>query len=504
MMLAASTRSSALQSASAAARRAAADADSRSPLCTDARAAAMSVSALPWLSPPALAGIDPTLSSKPLEQCVRSALRRIEMLSRLRGGIAAVFLRHRVRERQTQHRLADDRCRRHRADVAAYDRRRCGCARREVDGCERLHERRDRLDTHAHDEILAVRHAALDAAGAIASAPDAAVGRFERIVRLAADVSASRDALSDLNRLDGLDAHHRRRYARAEPMARLTVAADPDRHSRRSQLERSAERVANFLRAVDPFDHERGRRSVRTPHGRIAHTITIGQLDDVPRAHVPDLKNEAAHCDAEHSKVLPRDLAESDAHRRLARARALQDVAQIGVPELQAARVVGMTRTRPRDRLTAARQRIHERADVLEVPIADDDRKRRPEGHAASQPGEEFDPVVLDLLPATAAVTALTRGERGVDRRDIKTQACRYAVDDPDERRTVRFARGHVSDHESLLMRSGRRFADKKTAGDEAGGLVVLEVSSRSLPLVDDMRRDEEYDLVVELGLVDV
>src|SRR5215472_12860399 len=456
MMLAASTRSSALQSASAAARRAAADADSRSPLCTDARAAAMSVSALPWLSPPALAGIDPTLSSKPLEQCVRSALRRIEMLSRLRGGIAAVFLRHRVRERQTQHRLADDRCRRHRADVAAYDRRRCGCARREVDGCERLHERRDRLDTHAHDEILAVRHAALDAAGAIASAPDAAVGRFERIVRLAADVSASRDALSDLDRLDGLDAHHRRRYARAEPIARLTVAADPDRHSRHAQLERPAERVAIFLRAVDPFDHERRRRSVRTPHGRIGHTITIGRLDDLPRAHVADLKNEAAHCDAEHTEILTCDLSESDTHRRLSGARALEHVTQVGVPELQTAGIVRMTRTRPRDRLAAAGQRIHERAHVLVIAVADDDAERRSERHAAAKAGEELDRVVLDLLPPASAMPALPRGEGRIDRRDVQAQTRRDAVDDAHERRTMRLARGHVSDHGSLLVGSGR------------------------------------------------
>src|SRR5204863_204007 len=70
--------------------------------------------------------------------------------------------------------LADDPGRRDGADVAALDARLGRLLRAHVDRVERLHERGDGLHGRAHHDVLAVRDAALETAGAVAAVPEAA------------------------------------------------------------------------------------------------------------------------------------------------------------------------------------------------------------------------------------------------------------------------------------------------------------------------------------------
>ena len=84
-----------------------------------------------------------------------------------RDRVAAEPLQQGVGEHERHHRLADDGRGGHGADVAALDRRRRLGHRRQVDGAERLHERRDRLHVDRDPEVLAVGDAALEPAGVV-------------------------------------------------------------------------------------------------------------------------------------------------------------------------------------------------------------------------------------------------------------------------------------------------------------------------------------------------
>jgi hypothetical protein len=59
------------------------------------------------------------------------------------------------------------------------------------------------------------------------------------------------------------------------------------------------------------------------------------------------------------------------------------------------------------------------------VGVSDDERERRPERSAMTQPSEDLHFVVLDLLPRAAAVALLTPPEIVVDRTAVENEARR-------------------------------------------------------------------------------
>ena len=70
-------------------------------------------------------------------------------------------------------------------------------------------------------------------------------------MRLGAAEPGQREAVPDLDALDRLDAHHRRREARVEPRLARRVRAETRRDASHSHLDDPAERVAIRARRVD-------------------------------------------------------------------------------------------------------------------------------------------------------------------------------------------------------------------------------------------------------------
>ena len=94
-------------------------------------------------------------------------------------------------EHERHHRLGDDARGGDRADVGTLVVRGCGLAGRDVDRAQGVRDRRDRLHAGADAQHGAGRHAALGAAGAVARAGDAVVGREQLVVRRGAAPASS-------------------------------------------------------------------------------------------------------------------------------------------------------------------------------------------------------------------------------------------------------------------------------------------------------------------------
>jgi hypothetical protein len=90
------------------------------------------------------------------------------------------------------------------------------------------------------------------------------------------------------------------------------------------------------------------------------------------------------------------------------------------------------------------------------VAIADDERERGPEGASVAEAGEHLHLVGLDLLARTAPVALLATPEIRVDRRSLEDEARRKPLNNRDERRAVRLARGGESQrHAASVIRAG-------------------------------------------------
>src|SRR5205823_645094 len=100
----------------------------------------------------------------------------------------------------------------------------------------------------AHDDLLAVRDARLDPTGAVRHAPAV---RLDLVMRLGAAQRGEREAVTDLDALHRLDAHHRGGETRIEAILLRRVRAEPRRHTRRAHLDDPADGVALRARLVD-------------------------------------------------------------------------------------------------------------------------------------------------------------------------------------------------------------------------------------------------------------
>ncbi len=93
------------------------------------------------------------------------------------------------------------------------------------------------------------------------------------------------------------------------------------------------------------------------------------------------------------------------------------------------------------------------------IPVADDERKRRPQRTAVAQAGEHLDAILLELLPRAAAVASLPSAEVVVDRVAVEHEAGGKAAHDRDERWPVRLAGGfQLEAHACKRRRQVRRY----------------------------------------------
>ena len=233
---------------------------------------------------------------------------------------------------------------------------------------------------------------------------------------------AAAEARADLDALDGLDAHERLREAPVELAVPLHVAAEAG-HARpvATTSKTPAERVAGvrgrrgWPRASPPRPRRRrrpGRWPARARAARRGRRSTGGAPRPAPiattwaKTSIPDRGEQlAAH------------RAHAPSRGGLARARPLEDVAQIVPVVLQAPGEVGVAGARARERLGRGGQGRgrHAVQPVRVVAVGDRHGDGRAERLAAAHAADELDAVGLDLHPAAPAVAALTPRQVGVD-----------------------------------------------------------------------------------------
>ena len=271
---------------------------------------------------------------------------------------------------------------------------------------------------------------------------------------------------ADADRLDGVDAHDRLAEASVELAIPLHVRAEARRHAGRDDLERAAERVAGFARRVDRGHHpllDVARRRSGAAHLREPPALRRRRPSGSSRSiDVANRRHMAGDADAEAAQQLARQAAGGDARRRLARAGALEHVADVVVAVLDGAGEVGVARAGAASRppastplapsgisrstyivccqLTQSRLRI---SRAIGAPVV----------RAVADAGEDLRAVAFDGHPPSAAVAALPPPELLVERVDVELEARRHAVDGDDERLAVRFAGGEKSEHVGILPR---------------------------------------------------
>ena len=165
-----------------------------------------------------------------------------------------------------------------------------------------------------------------------------------------------------------------------------------------------------------------------------------------------DADDVAADLDARPRQQGLGQAAGGHPRRRLARARALEHVAQVVGQVLQGAREVGVPGPRVLERaarLGLGRLRIgrHHVPPVLVVAVPDDQGDRAAEGHPVADAGEDLDGVGLDLHAAAAAVAALAAAEVGVDGGAVHGDARGQAVHHHGERGAVGLAGVEEAQH---------------------------------------------------------
>ena len=169
----------------------------------------------------------------------------------------------------------------------------------------------------------------------------------------------------------------------------------------------------------------------------------------------------ARDANAEAAEQLPGQRSGGHAGGGLARAGALEHVADVVVTVLDRAGEIGVARPRARDVGPVLRSGrafrhlgldVHRLLPVHPVAIADQQRDRRAGGDAVADAGEDLGAVAFDLHAAAAAVAALAAAELSVERVDIELEARGHAVHGDDQRLAVRLASGQKSQHSSVIL----------------------------------------------------
>jgi hypothetical protein len=141
-----------------------------------------------------------------------------------------------------------------------------------------------------------------------------------------------------------------------------------------------------------------------------------------------------------------RNGSERDAHRRLARARAFEHVAQIVVSVLDAADPIGMAGARNVN-LTSGRIVVLGRLDAHDlgpphvILVLENERDRAADRDAAPHAPDDPHLVGLDVLPVPAPEAELPAPRLREQQLRTERQPARNPFDDPNQRRPVRLTR---------------------------------------------------------------
>ena len=400
----------------------------------------------------------------------RPAPRHAQRLLDLVEGVSAELLEQRVRDRQRHHRLAHHRRGRDGAGVAPLDVGSVGSARRQIHAAQRRGYRGDRFHRRPGDERLAVGHAALEPPGVIRLAHDGSACAIHRIVHARSWIGRCAPAVAQLDRFDGGNRGKGAREQSVEAEVVLRVAAQPGRQAGHAHLEGTAHGVALLLCPLDLHAERFAVGRVQRAHAgavgaqRQLVGILLGELpelaDQLPAgAGLPDRGDERSHPDVQLVQQPPHGRGERDAHRRLARAGALQRVAQIPVAELDGAGQIGVSRARQRHlaaRIVRWLDR-HARGPGLEmVGVLDQHRDRAAQRAPVPDAGEDARHLRLDLHAPAAPVAELAPLQIALEVCGEQRNPRRHPVEDPDQRGPVRFPRGEEAQpgHASAASRS--------------------------------------------------
>ena len=320
---------------------------------------------------------------------------------------------------------------------------------------ERLAQRRDGLDRGPHDDRLAVAHAALDAAGAVRRPTPVGAGRVDLVVDRAAAPVDHAEAQSDLDALDRRDPHDRARQRAVEPRVPLRRGAEADRHpSTTTTNEPPIESPASFAASTSAIMARSasgsGQRSgVGSRRSRVGPAVGDGGETSSASGNArigPSWSTKLQIRTPHAAEQLARERAGHDAGGGRACRGTLEHVADVVGVVLDGAGEVDVAGPRQRDRLRAAlgRDRLdrHPLGPVLPVAVVDGEAEGRAERAAVAEAGGPAHPVALDLHPLAAAVAVLPPLQVAVDQPRADPHAGRHALEDADEPRPVRLARG--------------------------------------------------------------
>ncbi len=299
-------------------------------------------------------------------------------------------------------------------------------------------------------------------------------------MRLRARHAGDRERVADRRALDCLDRADRHRQAPVHPLLPGDVRAEPRHEPERLHLEDAAERLVRLAQIVDLADHRARRIRVEAAHRRAVDLVEVRERQHPlchRRAHRGDLHDVRAHLDAERAQERLAQRAARDARRRLARRRALEDVAHVRLLVLLRADEVGVARARQvhLGELLLDRPRVHPLLPVGVVAVCDLQRDRATERAPVADARRDLRRVALDLHPPAAAVAELPARHVLVEVLRAQREAGRQALYDARQPRAVRLPGGDQSKRHTASLFAARsapeRPAPRRGVGRCCGGV---------------------------------
>ena len=330
--------------------------------------------------------------------------------SGLGDAVAAKLLDTGLGQHERHHGLSDDPGCGHRAHVGALVDSRCRIGARDVDSAQGARDRADRLHGGAHPQDLAGGHAAFGATGTSGDPLDRAVwGALHLVVGSRAATGSRREAVPDLDTLDRLNAHERTSEAGIEAAVPVHVRAQAGWQAIGQDLNDSSQGVAVILGRIDLGDHLQGAALIERAHG-----VGIQGLDVVGRRQ----GRGVAHV----------GLADGDRMRHQPDA-------------------VGLAEELRRD-LSEGGHRVgaHHGLPLGPFGVGDVDRDGSAQGASVAHAAEEGHLVLLELHPRPTAIAETTTSQGGAEIRRRHLDACRKALQDGNECRSVRFTKSCQSE----------------------------------------------------------
>ena len=200
----------------------------------------------------------------------------------------------------------------------------------------------------------------------------------------------------------------------------------PGHEAEGAHLELAAERLVLLPQAVDLGHHRLGRLGVQAADGRVVDPLEVlgREVVALGRAHRGDLDHVAEDAHADRGEKALRDRARRDPRRGLARAGALEHVADVGEAELlqpRQVRVAGSREVRLLD-LRVDGPGVHPLIPVRVVAVGDQDRDRAAQRPAVANARADLDRVALDLHAAATAMAELAPRHVAIERLAIELE----------------------------------------------------------------------------------